>query len=55
MCKDWTKPFKVEVKCAILHTMVFEPDILNSLFINKVPITVFMERKEKGSPVDKID
>ena len=56
MFKDWTKPsLKIEVKCAVLHTMVFEPDLLNSLFQIKIPITVFVERKEKGSPVDKVD
>jgi hypothetical protein len=56
MFKDWTKPsLKIEVKSAVLHTMVFEPDLLNSLFQIKIPITVFVERKEKGSPVDKVD
>lgn len=47
----------MEVKCAILQTMIFEPDLIKHLLGAKIPITVFADRSklENGPLVDKND
>ncbi len=47
----------MEVKCAILQTMIFEPDIIKHLLGARIPITVFSDRSklENGPLVDKMD
>ena len=42
---------KVEVKTAIMSTMVFEEECISPLLEAKVPITLFLERpKEEAGP-----
>lgn len=47
----------VEVKCAIMHTMIFEPELIKCLLGARIPITVFADRNklEKGPLVEKLD
>ena len=39
----------IEVKCAIMSTMVFEDETIAPLLESKVPITLFMERPRDES------
>jgi hypothetical protein len=42
---------KVEVKTAIMSTMVFEQECISPLLESKVPITLFLERsKDESGP-----
>jgi hypothetical protein len=40
------KSAPVEVRCAILHTMIFEPELIKSLLGAKIPVTVFADRSK---------
>lgn len=47
---------KIDVKCSILHTMVFEDTLLDTLIENNVPVTVFSHNPKPGTDlVEKID
>ena len=36
----------VEVKCAILQTMIFEPELIKHLLGARIPLTVFSDRNK---------
>ena len=39
-----------EVKCAILHTMCFDQDVIKPLIDTKIPITLFKEGSDRHMP-----
>ena len=47
----------VEVKCVIMHTMIFEPELIKHLLGAKIPITVFADRSRfvKEPLVERMD
>ena len=53
LIEESDEDFKVEVQAAILTTFEYDETLLNSLFANKIPTTVF-EDKLKRATVDHI-
>jgi hypothetical protein len=47
----------VEVQCAVMHTMIFEPELIKHLLGAKIPITVFADRSKyvKAPLVERMD